>query len=494
MNLNLTSKAGVISFSRLLVSLSSFFAAMILSRYLTKNDYGSYRQTWLIYHTLMPLFLLGLPLSVNYFIPQKSKSEQKAFNLQTYLLLVSSGFIFSLILFISAPLISSLFNNPLLTQVLRIFSCIPLLALPAMYYQELLICLNKPRLVAILSSILSLFQFSAIVIPVLFGLGLTTIFSVLIFFYICRLILISYSIFKPFSAITINRQGSSISHQLKYSIPIALSTIIGSLTLQIDKFNIASFFSTANFAIYANGAFQIPLVGIITGSVAAVLMPEFVRLYQKKNKERLIATWHSSIRKIALIIFPIMFFLLFFATEFITLLFSEDYVDSVIIFRIYLLALPVRITNFGMILLAIGLSSLIFRYAVCTLLLNIVLNYVFIETIGFLGPAIATVFSIYLIGYLQLRKTSVTFELSIKDIFPWKILLHIAVISGGVASLLFFIKIYFFRDAGITSLFIGAILFSLLFFAGGIKTKLITNDDLKMPLRFFREICQFKIK
>jgi O-antigen/teichoic acid export membrane protein len=439
----------------------------------------------------MPLFLLGLPLSVNYFIPQKSKSEQKAFNFQTYFLLVSSGFTFSLLLFISAPLISNLFNNPLLAEILRIFSCIPLLAVPAMYYQELLICLNRPRLIAILSSFLSLFQFSVIVIPVLLGLGLTTIFSVLIFFFICRLIIISYSIFKPFSGITINWQGSSIGNQLKYSIPIALSTIIGSLTLQIDKINIASFFSTTNFAIYANGAFQIPLIGIITGSVTAVLMPEFVRLYQKKDKKRLIAAWRSSIRKIALIIFPIMFFFLIFATEFITLLFSEEYEDSVVIFRIYLLALPVRITNFGMILLAIGLSSLIFRYAVCTLLLNLVLNYVFIQTIGFLGPAIATLFSIYLIAYLQLRKISVTFGLTIKDIFPWKILVHIAVLSGGIASLLFVIKFYISGDAGITSLLIGAILFSLLFFAGGLKTKLITNDDLKIPLRFFREICHF---
>ena len=463
---------------------------MILSRYLTKNDYGTYRQTWLIYNTLLPLFLLGLPLSVNYFVPGRHVSEQKSFNIQTYLILTLSGLIFSLAIFVSAPAISSLFHNKLLVEFIRIFSCIPLLALPGMYYQELLICLNRPRLAALISSLLSIFQFSAIVVPIMLGLGLTAIFNSLIFFFILRLLIVSYVIFRPFLSKVSKRQGFSIIDQLKYSIPIALSAIMGSLTIQVDKLNIASMFSTTEFAIYSNGAFQIPLIGIITGSVTAVLMPEFVKLNQNNELKLLISTWHSAIRKVALIIIPIMFFLLIFSAEFITLLFSQDYIDSAGIFRIYLLTLPARITNFGMILLAMGLSSIVFKYSVLTLALNLILNYILIKVIGFSGPAIATVVAVYMIVYLQLWKISDKFELSIKKIFPWKNLIHITFLSAILGGLLLIVKLYFFKDINLKGLLIYALFYLIFFITGGLSTKLLTDEDVKIPLRFLKQLFQ----
>ena len=486
MKQTLSNKAGIISFGKLSVSLSGLVAAMVLSRCLSETDYGTYRQIWLVFNTMVPLFILGLPISINYFIPQKDSSEQKAFNAQTYLLLTCSGIIFSMMIWGGASFIAGRFHNPNLLKMLRIFSFIPLLTLPTLYYQNLLVCLNRPGSAAAISSIMAISRLAAVAIPASLGASLAKIFLSLTVFSVFQLMVVSYHVFKPFAGIPLTWKRSLITRQLKYSIPIGLSTIVGTLTLQIDKFFISSSFSASQYAIYTNGAMEIPLIGILTGSVTAVLMPEFVKFHKTGNGEILIRTWHNAIRKVGLVIFPVMFFLLVFSTDFITVLFSAKYVGSTEIFDIYLMTLPMRITSFGMILLCMGFSSIVFRYSVYTLILNFFLNYVLIETIGFMGPAIATVVSIYLMGYIQLKKVAQKSELSMQSIFPWKTLVHIIVVSAGTGLVLVFAKKYFPMDVGVARLILGGVLYMTLFMAGAFFSHLMTKNDLWIPVNCIR--------
>ena len=256
MNQTLSNKAGIISFGKLAVSLSGLVAAMVLSRYLSETDYGTYRQIWLIFNTLVPLFILGLPISVNYFIPQKDSSEQKAFNTQTYLLLACSGIILSIIIWGGASFISGWFHNPNLLKLLRIFSFIPLLTLPALYYQNLLVCLDRPGSAAAISSVMAISQLAAVAIPASLCASLEKVFICLTVFSVFQWLIVSYHVFKPFTGIHLRWKRSFLTRQLKYSIPIGLSTIVGTLTLQIDKFFISSSFSASQYAIYTNGVME----------------------------------------------------------------------------------------------------------------------------------------------------------------------------------------------------------------------------------------------
>ena len=487
-NNSLSSKASIISFGQLALSLSHLMAAAFLSYSLSKEDYGVFRQVWLVFHTMIPILTLGLPLSINYFIPQMKARDQKALHLQTFLILTLTGFIVSLLFFFGAPLFSLWFNNPSLTGLFRIFSLVPLLTFPTLYYQNLFVCLNKPLLAAKLSLMMAAGYLVSIVIPVLLNGSIKEIFISFTAYSFFQLIIVSSLLFRPFKNIKIQWSTSLIKKQLIYAVPLGLTAVVGILNKQLDKFVISSFFSTEQFATYINGAFEIPLIGILTGSVTAVLMPEFVRLWYNKDKEAMIKIWHSAIRKVALILYPVMFFLIAFAPEVLTLLFSSKYLDSTLVFRIYTLGLLMRITNFGMVLLSMGLSRIVFRYALWTFGLNIVLNIVLIKTIGFAGPAIATVAIIFIINYLQLRRIGIEADIPLKRLFPWRNLLELIFLSFTAAAAVFLLKSLLNFDKQIFSLILGGILFCLIFSILGILAKIVSQKDLRMPFQILKGI------
>ena len=133
--------------------------------------------------------------------------------------------------------------------------------------------------------------------------------------------------------------------------------MVGAFSRQIDKLIISGYFTSREYAIYANGAMELPLARILNAAVMSVLMPELVVLYNRGEYQKMLALWHRSIRKVSLIILPVMVFLFIFAREFLVLLYSEKYLESAGIFQIYLLTLPIRVTTFGSVLLAAGFQG-----------------------------------------------------------------------------------------------------------------------------------------
>lgn len=486
----LSTKATIISIGRLAITLSHFMAYAILSYVFSKTEYGAYRQVWLVYNTMLFILSLGLPTSISYFIPQMKGPDRKALHVQSFFLLAVTGLILGLILFFGGPLISAGLKNPGLEELLRYFSLVPILTFPTLYYQELFICLNKEVTATKLSLIFAFGHLFSLTFPLLFGWSIKEIFISFTLFSLIRLIVVSLFIFRPFQQIDMEWHFTLLRKQLKYAIPLGLATIVAILNKQIDKFIISSVFSLTQFATYMNGAFEIPLIGIITGSITAVLIPEFVRLWTQKDSRGIIQIWHSSLRRVALIFYPLTGFLMVYAPEFITLLFSQKYAQSSGIFRIYLLSLLTRITNFGAILLSIGLSAYILRYAAASLLLNILLNLLFIKIIGFPGPAVASVIVIHGINLIQLNRISKETQIPFKNIMPWKTLGQLCLISFIAACGSAVIKHFLPVHTQVLSLLSGCVVFIIIFLGLGLIFGIITRNDLHLPLRITREIMK----
>ena len=93
------------------------------------------------------------------------------------------------------------------------------------------------------------------------------------------------------------------------------------------------FFGAAQYAIYINGVTELPFVGVIAGSVMTVVTPEFVRLYQQNQNAEIVRLWHSATRKVALLFLPLTAMLMVFAKDTIIVLFSDRYLDSVLLFQ-----------------------------------------------------------------------------------------------------------------------------------------------------------------
>ncbi|MAR35016.1 MAG: hypothetical protein CL714_05765 [Chloroflexi bacterium] len=483
---SLSKKAFIISFGKVINRLSALFAIIYLSYSLSKDVYGTYRQVWLLFNMLVPMLSLGIPVSINYFLPLLDENQRKTFSIQTYFLLCFLGIIFSLLLFFGSNVFAILFNNPEIAILIKYFSIIPFLCLPTLFYQNLFVCLDNPILATKVSLFSSATYILAIILPIYLGYTVSEMIGFLTIHYLIQFIIFSFLMYRTFINIDFDYSFSLLKRQVYYAIPVGLTSVIGLVSINVDKIFISSFFSPEIFAEYANGAMELPFIGILTGSIMAVLMPEFVKLYNDKNINNLIKIWHSSIIKVAFIFFPMMCVLFIYSEEFMTLFFSSKYKSSAEIFKIYLLGLPCRITIFGIILLSLNLSTYVFKYSIYTFILNLIFNYILINQFGVVGPAISTIIVTYFIATLQLNRISKEFNCKFSAVFPWKKLIQLMFISILVllplyAIDLLIIKKIFIMNHILKELIIivaGSIIYSLIFLAICFWTKFLSKEDI----------------
>ena len=133
-----------------LLSLSTgMFISAVLSRFMTVTEYGTYRQVFYVYSTLLIIFSMGIPKAYSYFLPRVPVEEGKDVVRKLSLLFLTFSSIFSIILFFGARTIAELLNNPLLTNNLKYFAITPMLLMPVMGVENILTVYGMSRFVVI---------------------------------------------------------------------------------------------------------------------------------------------------------------------------------------------------------------------------------------------------------------------------------------------------------------------------------------------------------
>jgi len=348
----LTGSKGVVSFSGLLL-------LMLLSRLMSEEDYGGFRQLTSVGRIALPLLLLGLPQALIYFVPKDRDNGRRYFRV-AFLLYTGATLCFALLCLIFAKQIAAYYNNSGMAGAL-------LYIIPWVWAVGLLpICTNallgleKPILSGVISAVHAIIFVIGVVSVSLMGaeyLDVIKAYGAVPFISILPILVYTYS--KLPKAQTGSAFKEDATHLLKYSLPLSLSQFVGNFGRQISLLIVAPLLLAEEFGIYANGAIELPFVGMLTGSAVAVITPEIVRLYGESRREECVQLWQKAAEKTALIIFPIFVFFMFNAESFMVVLFSEKYFEAAVPFRIFLLLLPIRIIYFGIVFIAAGRSKLI---------------------------------------------------------------------------------------------------------------------------------------
>ncbi len=367
--------------------------AAVLSRVFDKVDYATYRQTLLVYQFAGPLLGLGLPAALFYFLPGET-IRLRAVLLENLILLGTLGGIFSLFLILGGNrLIASQFSNPELEETLLIFALYPILFLPTTAVSAVLVVQGKVRWLLLHTLATRLARVGLVVGAVwLFAagpagaVGATTISGIIV---------LSSGLFLMLRAVP-GEKGSrptlaGMSSQLKYAVPIGLALMLEKLAMGVDQVLVSMLCSREDFAVFSNGAMEIPFIQMITVPATAIVLPELVALYKSNNKKEALVLWRKAARKVAVVLLPIGGVLFVIAPELMTVLYSEDYENSAGPLRVYLLLLPARLVFFAAIFQAASRTDLILKRAVGTLVLNIVVSYPLVSHMGFQGAAWGTV-------------------------------------------------------------------------------------------------------
>jgi O-antigen/teichoic acid export membrane protein len=427
--------------SKVISLIISMISAMFLSHFRTLEEYGTYSQLLIVINIFTTIFMLGLPTSINFFLASaKSDEEKQKFISIYYTLSTILSFITGLILVLSTKLIVRYFNNTLIIDFMYILAIYPWTKIILSSIENIYIIYDKTEQLMIFRIFNSILLLIIILFVEIFNLS----FNTYMFLFITVESIFALRVYsianKLCGRIRLGFDSDLIKKIFIFSIPLGLSSVLGTLNIELDKLMIGRLLNTEQLAIYTNAAREMPLT-IISSSITAILMPQLVKKIKNNEMNEAIDLWGTTATLSYLFICFFATGLFVYAKDVISLLYSDKYLPGLSVFRIYTIVLLLRSTYFGIILNSMGNTRLIFYSSLASLVLNVVLNYLFYRIFGFVGPSIATFVSIFLVACFQLIATCKITNVKFKKILPWFDFIYITVINCIMGIMFYLIKV-----------------------------------------------------
>jgi len=389
-------KAGILAFGKLTASLSGLLCFAILSRVLDEADYGTYRQAFLVYMASAPILVMGLSQALYYFLPHDPEHE-RAVVMENLVPLLVTGLLFLLFLVAGGNrLLADAFNNEQLAVVLLVFAPYAICLLPLSSFESALVIKNQVAEVSIFTVVSRLLFLVMVVGAALIWKGAVAPVAGAV---LATAIVLPPGLWLMFRAVpkgSAKPRPGAIKRQLTYALPLGIAGMVAGFAQQVDKGVVSAMTDPTTFAWFANGATELFFIGILTGSVTAVLLPDATRSLKDGNTGEALRLWKSAASKTALVVIPIFVALFIFAEAFVAVAFGAKYPESVFPFRIYLFILPLRIVVFSALLMAAGRTRWILYGAIGSLAANLLLSIPFVKAFGPNGAAFASLITLYL--------------------------------------------------------------------------------------------------
>ena len=437
---SLSSDVVILSTSLMVTCGFYMLTSMLLSRYRTLEEYGTYSQLLMVINLFTMLLTLGLPSSINFFLARADTPlERNRFISIYYIINTVIGLTVGTILLVGIPLIELYFNNSMISKFGYFLALYPWTKIIISSVDNLLIVQKQTKVLFVYGLLHSLSLVGTVLLIQWLDLG----------FYAYIPLNLAVEMLFSFIAIAIAMKLDGRIHfqidwqQVKtilaFSVPLGLSVAITTLNAELDKFVIGRFFSTEQYAIYANAAKELPF-NFIGASITAVLLPVITRRIKRGRMTEAVDLWKECIIVSFLINAFFAFGLFTYSKDAIVFLYSEKYAPGAAVFAIYSLLILFRSVNFGTILQCTSNTKYIMRSSAISLVLNLVLNVALYYVIGFEGPAVATVLTMLWNSLYLLRVTRRITGIPLKQLFPWKSVATLLVVNLAFSAVFFALK------------------------------------------------------
>jgi O-antigen/teichoic acid export membrane protein len=427
----------------------TILCGVVLVRLVSKGFVGTYRQATLVMTFLTGLLGLNLPASLFFFIPRLGGDQRRLFMTQTLALSVLMAAATASAMLFGAAYIGRLFDNPDLPPLLRIFSLYPLAHLVLNLVPAFMISLDRPVRAGLYTLSGDGIRAAVVLGMAWLGYPLHAILWGLVLLTLSLAAVSAADTYRLTSGRFFRFDRKLLASQLGYVVPIFAATVVGVVNRRFDGLLISSFFDPEKYAVYSCGAFELPVIGIVTTSVFSAIMPDLVVLWDGGRKGEVLGLFHTAVRKCSLVIYPCFALALVCAVDLIVLLYGGAYREAAWPFIVYLFALPVRVAVYGSVIRAAGRTRPIAVGAVIAVVTNVLISLALVllgralygagSRLSFLGPSIGTILALvascaYLIW--QIRRAT---QAPIRSVMPWKELggiMAVCLLSAGAVALL----------------------------------------------------------
>ena len=386
--------------SKLSVALFGFFSFYLLVRGLDKEAFGTWTLFVAIYAVLESVRMAFIYNPLQAFASQTTKSDYAAI-LQASLLL---NFLFaaavSILLALTAPLVSSVLDAPDLDYLIYIY-IVSTFVLTLMTHCNFVQNVHLDFRGTFVSTLARKSIFFTYVLwqyideqsfdLIWLGIweGIAVVIATGVTFASGRKY---FSVRQRVDFGWVNK----LFHYGKYTLGTNLSSM---LLRSIDSFMLGGLLGPAAVAIY-NPALRLSnLMEIPTGTITTIVFPQIARRVKEHGLSEAKRLYEKSVGLVLAVMIPVSVLVILFAEPIILVVAGEDYLASVPVLNVtilYGLVLPFN-RQFGITMNALGKAPINFYLVLTNALLNVGFNYFFISRYGVIGAPIGTLLA-YLVG------------------------------------------------------------------------------------------------
>jgi O-antigen/teichoic acid export membrane protein len=483
---------GIIFIGTIIWMLLGFIGRIILVRYITQTEYGTYCLALVIISIFATISTLGLDEGstryIAYFRGKKEGGKVKGIITSSIKIAIIASISLAIISFFSSDFIStSIFHTSALSTPLKIFS----IAIPFTVLINVFIAIFRgfDRVDArlyfnnILRPVLHLLFLIAVI---QFGLSfIGVVYAYVLSIAVTCIALVIYMMKKsPLSM----RSDSSVTNPMTkgllfFSVPL-LAVAMLSMVMSWTDTLMLGYFKTPDVVGLYNVALPLAsLISIVITSVAFLYTPIVSSLYGKNQMEEMKRTYVILTKWCFLATLPIFFVLFLFPGVVLTLLFGSRYIGASVALQILSLGLFVGTTtghNYN-ILIAMGKTNSLMHIFLISGVTNIILNVALIPSLGIIGAAIASAFAVAMANIIisiKLYQFSGIHPLTRNYLKPVIISIGVIFISYIIAKS--FLMVTFWMLIVLFILFL--LVYALLLFL----TKSFDNEDIMILLEIER--------
>lgn len=315
---------------------------LLLVRRLSQPEFGLYKQAFLVVGTALALLPLGFQMSAFYFLPRE-KDRQGQIILNILLFHLFMGGLGALVLLLFPQLLSTIFHSDEVVTFAPIIAAVIFFWVVSSYLEVVSVAHQEARLSTIFIIAAQLTKTGLLLLAAIaFGSVRALIYAALVQGIVQTIILLIY-LRSRFPRFWVSFDWAVLRMQLSYALPFGVAGLLFTLQTDLPNYFVSNQFDAATFAIYAIGCFNIPLVGMLSESVGAVMIPQVAVLQKQGDHREILALAARVARKLALVYLPLYAFLIVMGREFLTALFTHQYAASWPIFAVNLTILPLSI-------------------------------------------------------------------------------------------------------------------------------------------------------
>jgi O-antigen/teichoic acid export membrane protein len=435
MKLSLTTQAGLLAASRAAAQVLNALVGIVVVRFITQEDYGTFRQIYLLIGTLVIMTDLGLVESLYYFLPRLPQ-RRAAIIRRSVFVVGAAQFAVGAALLLGRGQIGRFFNNADLPHYMGLLALFLGMSTLTRLWEVQLIAEQRVPLASVVTGgfealKVGLMFATLLVEPTIAGLLWAMVASAAI-----KFAAYLWFLARDFPGRAEPAPGERGGH-FRYAMALWVPGMLNTLAMQAHQFIVGYSFTPAEYAIYAVACFQVPLIGVLTTSIIEVMLVRVTAARAQNREDEVRQVWFNASTKSLAVFVPMAIGLAVLAQPLIVLLFTRNYAAAAPLFAILMFSLPLNAVFTNNMLRAYGAMTDYAKFYTVRLLLGLALGIAGVAWLGMWGVALSSVLTGYLIVGWQLRRVAELLHLRFLAVLPWraigKILLA-AIVAGLPAA------------------------------------------------------------